>query len=131
MSWAHKRIDWITLFSADLERSKAFYQDVLNLPVIYEDESSAVFKLENTGINLLKTSEAYDLVAPASVAAPDSGSRALFTIDVDDVDVVCAELTSRGVALVNGPINRPWGRRTASFADPGGHLWEIAQDLPS
>jgi catechol 2,3-dioxygenase-like lactoylglutathione lyase family enzyme len=131
MSWTHKRIDWITLFSADLQRSKAFYQDVLDLPVIYEDENSAVFKLENTGINLLKTSEAHDLVAPASVAAPDSGSRALFTIDVDDVDAVCAELASRGVALVNGPMNRPWGRRTASFADPGGHLWEIARDLPS
>jgi len=28
----------------------------------------------------------------------------------------------RGVALLNGPMNRPWGVRTASFADPGGHI---------
>jgi lactoylglutathione lyase len=130
MSWAHKRIDWITLFSADLERSKAFYQDVLDLPVIYEDENSAVFKLENTGINLLRTSEAYDLVAPASVAAPDSGSRALFTIDVDDVDAVCAELAARGVALVNGPLRRSW--RPSVGGRPGPALlrrgtWREAQ----
>jgi catechol 2,3-dioxygenase-like lactoylglutathione lyase family enzyme len=131
MSWAHKSIDWITLFTADLQRSRTFYQDVLDLPVIFEDEDSAVFKLANTGINLLKTSEAYELVAPAGVAAPDSGARSLFTIDVDDVDAACAELISRGVVLVNGPIDRPWGRRTASFADPGGYLWEVAQDLPS
>ncbi len=50
----------------------------------------------------------------------------MFTIDVDDVDAMCAELRSRGVELLNGPLDRPWGVRTASFADPAGHIWEIA-----
>ena len=36
---------------------------------------------------------------------------------------------AHGVDLLNGPMNRPWGVRTASFADPGGHIWEIAQEL--
>ena len=45
----------------------------------------------------------------------------------DDVDAMCAELTSRGVQLLNGPIDRPSGVRTASFKDPGGHIWEIAK----
>jgi uncharacterized glyoxalase superfamily protein PhnB len=31
---------------------------------------------------------------------------------------------------VNGPVDRPWGRRTAAFADPAGHAWEVAQLLP-
>jgi len=48
-----------------------------------------------------------------------------FTITVDDVDGMCAELTSRCVELLNGPMDRPWGIRTASFRDPGGHIWEI------
>ncbi|MEV6805296.1 hypothetical protein [Streptomyces sp. NPDC051129] len=26
-----------------------------------------------------------------------------------------------------GPMNRPWGIRTASFKDPGGRIWEVAQ----
>jgi uncharacterized glyoxalase superfamily protein PhnB len=47
---------------------------------------------------------------------------------VDNVDALCAELTARGVA-VNGPADRPWGMRTATFTDPAGHLWEIGQDL--
>lgn len=51
------------------------------------------------------------------------------TIRIDDVDAVCVELNARGVTLLNGPMNRPWGVRTASFADPGGHIWEIAQQL--
>jgi lactoylglutathione lyase len=120
----------ITLFTEDLERSKSFYQDVFGLPVHYEDESSAVFKLDNTLINLLKIPAARDLIGPGTVADREAGSRFQFTIGVDDVDAVCAELARRGVTLLNGPMNRPWGIRTASFTDPGGHIWEIAADLP-
>lgn len=43
----------ITLFTEDLAGSKSFYQDVFGLPVFFEDENSAVFKFENTVINLL------------------------------------------------------------------------------
>ena len=56
----------------------------------------------------------------------EAGARLQFTIQVDDVDAMCAELTERGVELLNGPMDRPWGIRTASFRDPGGHIWEIA-----
>jgi catechol 2,3-dioxygenase-like lactoylglutathione lyase family enzyme len=120
----------ITLFTEDLERSKSFYQDVFGLPVHFEDEDSAVFKLDNTVINLLKIPAARDLIGPGTVADREAGSRFQFTIGVDDVDALCAELVRRGVKLLNGPMNRPWGVRTASFADPGGHIWEIAADLP-
>jgi catechol 2,3-dioxygenase-like lactoylglutathione lyase family enzyme len=122
-------IDAITLFAEDLARSKQFYQDVFGLPVYFEDENSAVFKLDNTLINLLDIAQAGGLIGPAAVAARGDGARSQFTIGVDDVDVVCAELARRGVELLNGPMNRPWGIRTASFADPGGHIWEIAADL--
>jgi catechol 2,3-dioxygenase-like lactoylglutathione lyase family enzyme len=117
----------ITLFVEDLGAAKQFYRDVFGLPVAYEDDNSAVFDFGNTVINLLKTTEAHELIAPATVASPDSGSRLQFTIHVDDVDAMCAELVNRGATLLNGPIDRPWGIRTAAFADPGGHIWEIAK----
>jgi catechol 2,3-dioxygenase-like lactoylglutathione lyase family enzyme len=120
----------ITLFTEDLERSKLFYQDVFGLPVAFEDDDSAVFKFESTMINLLRTSAAPELIEPGAVASRDAGSRSVFTIGVKDADAVCTELARRGAELLNGPMNRPWGIRTASFADPGGHIWEIAQDLP-
>ena len=130
MNASPKSIDAITLFVEDLERSKVFYQDVFNLSVFYEDENSAVFKFENTLINLLKIPAAVELIKPGVVANADAGSRFQFTVPVDDVDAACAELAARGVELLNGPMNRPWGIRTASFKDPGGHIWEIAQPLP-
>jgi catechol 2,3-dioxygenase-like lactoylglutathione lyase family enzyme len=124
-SWT-SGISAITLFVEDLEAAKQFYLDVFALPVMYEDDNSAVFNFGNTLVNLLKTTEAPELIEPASVASPEAGSRAQFTITVDDVDALCAELATRGVKLLNGPINRPWGIRTASFMDPAGHIWEIA-----
>ncbi len=130
MSWSRKSVNFITLFVEDLDHSKAFYQDIFGLTVIFEDENSAVFRFENTGINLLRIPAARELIEPGTVAGRESGSRMQFTIDVDDVDAVCAELSERGVPLLNGPMDRPWGIRTASFTDPAGHIWEVAQDLP-
>src|SRR5512141_1735596 len=125
-SWA-KDIFAITLFVEDLEAAREFYQKVFGLPVMFEDPNSAVFKFGNTLINLLKITEAGELIAPARVTGREGGSRSVLTIQVDDVDAMCAQLSARGVELLNGPMDRPWGVRTASFADPGGHIWEIAK----
>ena len=122
-----KGIFAITIFVDDLQTTKEFYLRVFGLPVDYEDDNSAVFKFGDLLVNLLKTSAAENLIQPAAVADQDAGSRFVFTIHVDDVDAMCAELTARGVKLLNGPIDRPWGVRTASFIDPGGHIWEIAK----
>jgi catechol 2,3-dioxygenase-like lactoylglutathione lyase family enzyme len=116
----------ITLFVEDLEAAKAFYDRAFGLPIFFEDSDSAVYNFGNALINLLKVAEAPSLVAPAKVATPDGGSRVQFTIDVDDVDAMATELEKRGITLLNGPTDRPWGVRTASFQDPGGHIWEIA-----
>lgn len=116
----------ITLFVEDLEAARRFYREVFELPVVFEDENSTVFKFGETLVNLLKTSEALWLVEPARVATPDGGVRFQFTLGVDDVGAMCHELKERGVELLNGPVERPWGIRTASFRDPGGHIWEIA-----
>ena len=122
-----REISAITLFEEDLEAAKRFYGDVFGLSLVFEDANSAVFKIGNALINLLKTSAAHGLIEPGLVASPEAGSRLQFTIQVDDVDAMCADLVSRGVQLLNGPMDRPWGVRTASVRDPGGHIWEIAR----
>jgi catechol 2,3-dioxygenase-like lactoylglutathione lyase family enzyme len=116
----------LTLFVADKEQAKAFYANAFELEPVFEDESSVVFKFENTLVNLLVETEAPDLITPATVG---TGTRAQFTIWVDDVDAVHAALVGRGVEILNGPQDRPWGQRTTAFADPDGHVWEIAQEL--
>ncbi|MCW6005112.1 VOC family protein [Micromonospora sp. CPCC 205371] len=122
-------IEVITLFVDDLASTGAFYTDVFGLPVVFRDDVSIVVRLGPAMINLLERERAPELVAPSSVVSNEAGVRALFTIKVADVDLICAELERHGVRLLNGPVDRPWGRRTAAFADPAGNVWEVAQIL--
>lgn len=116
----------ITLFVEDLEAAREFYRAVFELSIHYEDDESAVFKFGETLINLLKADAARELIEPAEVGQPAGGARMQFTLHVADVDAACAELQRRGARLLNGPMDRPWGIRAASFQDPAGHIWEVA-----
>ena len=131
MDAAFSGLGALTLFVEDLDSSTAFYRDVLGLQAVYQDEDSTVFDFGNTAINLLQASAAPELIDPAPVAPPDAGARMQLTAWVEDMDTVCDLLQSRGVQLLNEPIDRPWGKRTAAFTDPAGTVWEIAQDIPS
>jgi uncharacterized glyoxalase superfamily protein PhnB len=95
--------------------------------VIVENDDSAVFKIGGTLINLLRIESANELIEPAHVARRDAGARHVFTVEVEEVDALCAELIACCVRLLNGPMDRPWGVRTARFQDPAGHIWEIAK----
>ncbi len=126
MTWADK-VFANTLFVDDIEISKAFYSAIFEKSPIFEDQNSVVFKFGDLLINLLSQSEAPGLIQPAKVASKGDGTRFQLTIQVDDVDAQAQRLNALGVALISGPIDRPWGIRTILFADPDGHLWELSQ----
>jgi catechol 2,3-dioxygenase-like lactoylglutathione lyase family enzyme len=124
-----KQIAAINLIVGDLERSKAFYQEVFGLPLQHEDEETAMFLFNGTYVFLQRGS--------AQRVPPESDALRLarrgvgqFVIFVSDVDAVGAELADHGVEVISGPTDRDWGMRTLTFADPGGHTWEITQELP-
>ena len=122
-------ISAMSLFVEDVLEAKAFYQEVFGVPVVFEDDASAALKFDNLIVNLLRSTEAAGLVEPGVVADRDSGSRFQLSIWVEDVDAVCADLERRGVKILVGPVDRPWGMRVATFTDPAGHSWEVAQGL--
>jgi catechol 2,3-dioxygenase-like lactoylglutathione lyase family enzyme len=125
-----KRIDVVVLFVADLNRSKVFYRDILDLELKFEDESSAFFELETTSLLLLSITGAQDLLSSEAVAVqPPSGARSQLVSFVEDVDTTYTDLVVQGVEFVKEPIDRDWGLRTAHFRDPDGNIWEIAQQL--
>jgi catechol 2,3-dioxygenase-like lactoylglutathione lyase family enzyme len=130
MSQPLKNVGAITMFVEDPQRSKPFYERVFDVAPVYDAEEAVAFEFENTIVNLLRTSEAPELIGPATVAGAESGSRFQLTIWVEDTDAVVSELKAHGVDLLNGPIDRKWGLRTAAFADPDGHIWEVAAKIP-
>ena len=119
----------LTLFVEDVQAVSAFYADVLRLRQVFSDDVSTVFDLGGTMLNVLEVAAASEVVAPARPAAVGDTPRMLLSLWVEDVDAVCQDLRERGVVLLNGPVDRPWGKRTAAFTDPAGTAWEVAQDI--
>ena len=110
-----KQIAAINLLAEDVEGTKAFYREVFGLTPVHEEENLAIFKFADTYVMVQQSLQ-------------EGVGR--FAILVEDVDAVRAELEAHGVTILSGPADRDWGMRTLTFADPGGVLWEIAQELP-
>ena len=75
MTVSLKSIGALSLFVEDPQVSKAFYRQVFDVSVVFEDEYSVVVEFDNTIVNLLKSSAAHELIEPAMVAEPDIGHR--------------------------------------------------------
>jgi lactoylglutathione lyase len=123
-----KQINAMTLVVVDLERSKTFYREVFGLPPLDETEDLAVFGFKNMYV-ALREDPAHEPPGRDVLALAQKG-LGQFSVWVEEVDAVCAELDEHGVTLISGPADRDWGMRTVTFADPDGYIWQIAQDLP-
>ena len=122
-----KQIVAINLIVGDLDRSKTFYREVFGLPPQHEEEEVAVFRFKNMYV-MLQHDPAHQ-ARPGEVLGLAQKGVGQFAILVEDVDAVRAELDEHGVTVISGPADRDWGMRTLTFADPGGYIWEIAQDV--
>ena len=129
MTAGMRHISAISLFVDDLAAAKAFYRSVFAVDTVFEDEVSAALEFDNIIVNLLHVGSAAEIIEPDAPGRRDAGPRFQLSIWIDDVDAACARLRERGVTLLAGPKDRPWGMRTANFVDPAGHSWEIAQKI--
>lgn len=125
----YDRLEAITLVCGDLERTKAFCRDVFEADWVYEDPACAMLEVGPLVVNLLARDAAVPLVRPREPGRDGGPARAVFTLRVEGIDAACARLAAKGGELLDGPEDQPWGRRTATFADPAGHVWELAQVL--
>ena len=131
MAQSLKSVNVITLFAEDLERSKEFYERVFEVAAIDEDETTAILKLDNLFLRLLGRGEAEEqMLRRVPLADSDSGVSFQLATFVEDADALCAELTERGVEILFGPVDRPWGVRHLAIRDPDGHLWVFSADIP-
>jgi catechol 2,3-dioxygenase-like lactoylglutathione lyase family enzyme len=123
-----KQIGAINLIVGDLERSTAFYRGVFGLAPLGEEEDVAIFRFGDVYVFLQRDPTHQE--APAGTVL-DQAQKGVgqFAIIVEDVDAVRSELDEHGVTPISGPADRDWGMRTMTFADPGGCVWEIAQEL--
>jgi hypothetical protein len=123
------KIGLITLGVADLARSLAFYRDGLGLPTQDYDPDAGVvfFKLEGSWLALFPREE---LAKDAGIADGRPGFSGITLAhnepSKEGVDAVFAEALAAGAKAVKQPEEVFWGGYSGYFADPDGHLWEVA-----
>jgi lactoylglutathione lyase len=131
MAQSLRSVNVITLFVEDTQRSKEFYERVFDVAAVDEHEGTVIFKLDNLFLRLLARDRAEtEMLGQVPLGDSVSGVSAQLAVFVDDADGLCTKLADRGVAIVYGPVDRPWGVRNAAFRDPDGHLWGFSADLP-
>jgi catechol 2,3-dioxygenase-like lactoylglutathione lyase family enzyme len=117
------------LVVSDLERSRAFYRDVLGAEVYREyGGTSIVLRFLGTWL-LLVTGGPPTEDKPTVTFAPPSDADTVsvaFTIRVPDCMAAYATLSERGAVFLTPPVVRPWETR-CFLRDPDGHLFELSQ----
>jgi catechol 2,3-dioxygenase-like lactoylglutathione lyase family enzyme len=111
----------ITILVTNIDRSVAFYRDLLGFFVIDSGTGSAVLASGDTRL-VLRTVDGL---------TSEAGRLIYLNLEVGDVEAIYEELKSKGVRFVHEPrpVNR--GERlelwSATFEDPDGHNMAITQ----
>jgi uncharacterized protein len=123
------RLSLITLGVADMPRARAFYEA---LGFTASSESRPTVTFFDTGGIILGLYGRAELAADAAVAdsAPGfSGVALAHNVGSDaEVDAVIVHAVKCGGRLVKAAHKVFWGGYSGYFADPDGHLWEVAHN---
>lgn len=121
------RLTFVTLGVADVARARAFYEK-LGFKASSASTDDVTF-FDAGGVVLALWSRA-DLAKDAGVAGKGTGfSRVAVAHNVrseDEVARVLSEAKAAGATILKSSQKAFWGGQTGYFADPDGHLWEVA-----
>jgi len=125
------RLSLVTLGVADVGRATAFYQR-LGWPLSSASVEGEVSFFRTAG-GLLAIFGVTDLAADAGVGLPANGGFRGVAVAInldsrDDVDAALETAVAAGGTVVKPAQQTPWGGYSGYFADPDGHLWEVAHN---
>jgi len=128
------RITLLTLGVDDLERSVTFYRDGLGFPTKgivgreFEHGAVAFFDLQ-AGLKLAlwpRDSLAHDTELAKAPRSATEFSIGHNVRSEQEVDAVMKQAEQAGATIVKPARKTFWGGYAGYFADPDGHLWEVA-----
>ena len=123
------RLSLVTLGVSDLARARSFYEQLGFTASSASNDDVTFFDAGGVALALFSRDS---LARDADVAAAGSGFSGLalaHNVQAEvEVDAVLAQAAAAGGRIVKPAQRAPWGGRSGYFADPDGHLWEVAHN---
>lgn len=110
------RLHQLIVLVSDMERSSAFYRDVLGLTPVNESEWWSEYEAGGVTIALHPGPQ---LGVPGGRNGTDAGTVHIAFV-VPDIEAACAELRAKGVAVEGPALLEGMDLLTATFSDPDG-----------
>ncbi len=122
-----QRLNLVTLGVADVARARSFYEGLGWKASSFESDGIAFFEMNGAIVGLFGRG---DLAEDAGVSVEGSGFKsvalAVNLASREEVDTALAFAASKGATITQPAREVFWGGYSGYFADPDGHLWEIA-----
>ena len=122
------QLGYVILFVRDLERSVAFYRDVIGLPFKLQGDGYVEFATQGARFGLYDRNRLGELTGQGTDPPDHPGGEVVFL--VEDVDAEAERLREAGATILRGPVDRAWGHRTLHLEDPDGFVVELAGEIP-
>lgn len=121
-----QRVTLITLGVRDLDRARAFYH-ALGWTPAREAEGVAFYQMHGSALALFGLADlADDMDRPAEELRTGAMTLAQNFGAEEDVDEAWHRALQAGARAIKPPQATSWGGYSGYFADPDGHVWELA-----
>ena len=122
-----QRLSLVTLGVTDVGRARRFYEDGLGWRRGNDHEEVVFFQLGGMVLALWgREALAQDARLPGAGTGFGGIALAYNTRSREEVDAVLKEAEAAGARIPKPAENTVWGGYSGYFADPDGHLWEVA-----
>jgi len=124
-----QRLSLVTLGVADLVRARRFYEGGLGWKRGNDNEGVAFYQMPGAILALWSRPALADDAGVADSGASFGGVALAYNArSRAEVDAVLAEASAAGADVVKPAHETFWGGYSGYFADPDGHLWEVAHN---
>ena len=129
MTAPEPRISVVTLGVDDMQRARAFYERLGWRAAASSSDDVTFFNMAGVVLGLYGRKALADDARVAVSAVPSTSASLAHNCESEDrVDAVMAFAEAAGAKIVKPAEKAFWGGYSGYFADPDGHLWEIAHN---
>ena len=122
-----RSLDYTVIFARQMSAMREFYGATLGLPVHRQLSPNWVeFRIGSSLLALTERGGLFDDPAPPIGVL---SVQLAFRVAPGEVATCASTLRDRGVTIISGPTDRPFGHRTLFFRDPDGKVLEIYAEI--